>query len=135
MADVPVDKSTEAVAGESADVATYVAEQCTDMSAPGPNTNLFSLALQIFHYGNGVPYIEKWGQFRGRVEWVGDISKQDGSIVIRNLDYIDNGTFTCDVKNPPDVVGTSSDVHLTVYDRSKLNWPQPGQTVKPSGSV
>lgn len=73
--------------------------------------------ISIFHYGNGVPYIEKWGQFRGRVEWVGDISKQDGSIVIRNLDYIDNGTFTCDVKNPPDVVGTSSDVHLTVYDR------------------
>ncbi|XP_051891025.1 myelin protein P0 [Pristis pectinata] len=73
--------------------------------------------ISIFHYGNGVPYIEKWGQFRGRVEWVGDISKHDGSIVIRNLDYIDNGTFTCDVKNPPDVVGTSSDVHLTVYDR------------------
>uniref|UniRef100_UPI00398E7145 myelin protein P0 n=1 Tax=Pristiophorus japonicus TaxID=55135 RepID=UPI00398E7145 len=73
--------------------------------------------ISIFHYGNGVPYIEKWGQFRGRVEWVGDISKSDGSIVIRNLDYIDNGTFTCDVKNPPDVVGTSSDVHLTVYDR------------------
>ncbi|XP_048476725.1 myelin protein P0, partial [Rhincodon typus] len=73
--------------------------------------------ISIFHYGNGVPYIEKWGQFRNRVEWVGDISKQDGSIVIRNLDYIDNGTFTCDVKNPPDVVGTSSDVHLTVYDR------------------
>ncbi|XP_072420789.1 myelin protein P0 [Chiloscyllium punctatum] len=73
--------------------------------------------ISIFHYGNGVPYIEKWGQFRSRVEWVGDISKHDGSIVIRNLDYIDNGTFTCDVKNPPDVVGTSSDVHLTVYDR------------------
>ncbi|NXI49671.1 MYP0 protein, partial [Chloroceryle aenea] len=27
--------------------------------------------------------------------------RKDGSIVIHNLDYTDNGTFTCDVKNPP----------------------------------
>lgn len=51
------------------------------------------------------------------MEWVGNPHRKDGSIVIHNLDYTDNGTFTCDVKNPPDIVGKSSQVTLYVFEK------------------
>lgn len=51
------------------------------------------------------------------MEWVGNPRRKDGSIVIHNLDYTDNGTFTCDVKNPPDIVGKSSQVTLYVFEK------------------
>ncbi|XP_030043029.1 myelin protein P0 [Microcaecilia unicolor] len=70
----------------------------------------------IFHYTKGQAYIDK-GIFKERIEWVGNLRKKDGSIVIYNLDDTDNGTFTCDVKNPPDVVGKSSSVQLFVFEK------------------
>ena len=42
---------------------------------------------------------------------------KSASIVIHNLDYGDNGTFTCDVKNPPDIVGKTSQVTLYVFEK------------------
>lgn len=57
------------------------------------------------------------GTFKERMEWVGNPRRKDGSIVIHNLDYTDNGTFTCDVKNPPDIVGKSSQVTLYVFEK------------------
>lgn len=57
------------------------------------------------------------GSFKERMEWVGNPRRKDGSIVIHNLDYTDNGTFTCDVKNPPDIVGKSSQVTLYVFEK------------------
>lgn len=68
------------------------------------------------------------------MEWVGNPHRKDGSIVIHNLDYTDNGTFTCDVKNPPDIVGKSSQVTLYVLEKGtapavpSLPWfPHSGQ--------
>ncbi|NXK27447.1 MYP0 protein, partial [Arenaria interpres] len=58
-------------------------------------------SISIFHYAKGQPYIDDVGSFKERMEWVGNPRRKDGSIVIHNLDYTDNGTFTCDVKNPP----------------------------------
>ncbi|CAH2327201.1 myelin P0 [Pelobates cultripes] len=72
----------------------------------------------IFHYAKGQPYIDDDGIFKDRIEWVGYPKSKDGSIVLHNLEYTDNGTFTCDVKNPPDVVGKSSYVHLLVHDKA-----------------
>ncbi|KAF3857907.1 hypothetical protein F7725_011108 [Dissostichus mawsoni] len=46
----------------------------------------------------------------------GQPGKRDGSILIKNLDYNDNGTFTCDAKNPPDIVGRPSSVRLLVFE-------------------
>ena len=66
---------------------------------------------QIFHY------IDEVGTFKERIQWVGDPHRKDGSIVIHNLDYGDNGTFTCDVKNPPDIVGKTSQVTLYVFEK------------------
>ncbi|XP_063802976.1 myelin protein P0 [Pseudophryne corroboree] len=74
----------------------------------------------IFHYSKGQAHIDDTGIFKDRIEWVGWPRSKDGSIVLRNLEYADNGTFTCDVKNPPDVVGKSSYVHLLVHDKSPV---------------
>lgn len=78
---------------------------------------LFSPPPQIFHFAKGQPYIDDVGTFKERMEWVGNPRRKDGSIVIHNLDYTDNGTFTCDVKNPPDIVGKSSQVTLYVLEK------------------
>uniref|UniRef100_A0A8C0P0Z7 Myelin protein P0 n=1 Tax=Canis lupus familiaris TaxID=9615 RepID=A0A8C0P0Z7_CANLF len=72
---------------------------------------------KIFHYAKGQPYIDEVGTFKERIQWVGDPRWKDGSIVIHNLDYSDNGTFTCDVKNPPDIVGKTSQVTLYVFEK------------------
>nr|XP_009940327.1 PREDICTED: myelin protein P0 [Opisthocomus hoazin] len=74
-------------------------------------------SISIFHYAKGQPYIDDVGSFKERMEWVGNPHRKDGSIVIHNLDYTDNGTFTCDVKNPPDIVGKSSQVTLYVFEK------------------
>ncbi|KYO37372.1 myelin protein P0 [Alligator mississippiensis] len=74
-------------------------------------------SITIFHYAKGQPYIDDVGTFKERMEWVGNPYNKDGSIVIHNLQYTDNGTFTCDVKNPPDIVGKSSQVTLYVFEK------------------
>ncbi|XP_004688465.1 PREDICTED: myelin protein P0 [Condylura cristata] len=74
-------------------------------------------AISIFHYAKGQPYIDEVGSFKERIQWVGDPRWKDGSIIIHNLDYSDNGTFTCDVKNPPDIVGKTSQVTLYVFEK------------------
>ncbi|XP_055059335.1 myelin protein P0 isoform X2 [Misgurnus anguillicaudatus] len=71
----------------------------------------------IFHYTNGAPYIANKGPFRDRLEFVGNPNRRDGSILIRNVDFSDNGTFTCDAKNPPDIGGHPSSVRLLVYEK------------------
>lgn len=74
------------------------------------------------------------GTFKERMEWVGNPYRKDGSIVIHNLDYTDNGTFTCDVKNPPDIVGKSSQVTLYVFEKgTEPRFPFP-TSLFPSGS-
>ncbi|XP_058274368.1 myelin protein P0-like isoform X1 [Hemibagrus wyckioides] len=74
-------------------------------------------SISIFHYTNGVPYVDNKGPFRDRLEFVGNPARRDGSILIRNLDFYDNGTFTCDAKNPPDIVGRPSSVRLLVFEK------------------
>ncbi|KAK1790972.1 hypothetical protein P4O66_014803 [Electrophorus voltai] len=74
-------------------------------------------SISIFHYTGGAPYVDNKGPFRDRLEFVGNPARRDGSILIRNLDFNDNGTFTCDVKNPPDIVGRPSSVRLLVFEQ------------------
>lgn len=76
--------------------------------------------MQIFHYTGGVPYVDNKGPFRDRLEFVGNPGRRDGSILIKNLDFMDNGTFTCDAKNPPDIVGRPSSVRLLVFEKGEL---------------
>ncbi|NXA92932.1 MYP0 protein, partial [Melanocharis versteri] len=58
-------------------------------------------SITIFHFVKGQPYIDDVGSFKERIEWAGNPRRRDGSIVIHGLEPTDNGTFTCDVKNPP----------------------------------
>ncbi|KAL0966592.1 hypothetical protein UPYG_G00297180 [Umbra pygmaea] len=75
-------------------------------------------SITIFHYIKGEAYLDNKGPFRGRLEFVGNPAHQDGSILLKNLDYADNGTFTCDAKNPPDIVGRPSSVRLLVFEKA-----------------
>lgn len=85
--------------------------------------------LQIFHYTGGAAYVDNKGPFRDRLEFVGNPGRRDGSILLKNLDFSDNGTFTCDAKNPPDIVGRPSSVRLLVFEKGDMG----GSTVGPVG--
>ncbi|NXU50182.1 MPZL2 protein, partial [Turnix velox] len=63
------------------------------------------------------PYKLPTGRFKERVTWDGNIERRDASIVIWNLQPTDNGTFTCQVKNPPDVGGTIGEIRLRVVEK------------------
>lgn len=70
----------------------------------------------IFHYQSEA-YPAREGTFRDRVSWAGDVGKQDASIAIASPTMDDNGTFTCSVKNPPDVQHNLPQTLLTVTRR------------------
>ncbi|NXV35816.1 MPZL2 protein, partial [Rissa tridactyla] len=70
----------------------------------------------VFYYFKE-PYKLPTGRFKERVTWDGNIERNDVSIVIWNLQPTDNGTFTCQVKNPPDVGGTIGEVRLRVVQK------------------
>ncbi|XP_060541049.1 LOW QUALITY PROTEIN: myelin protein P0 [Pantherophis guttatus] len=81
-------------------------------------------SISIFHYAKGQHYIDNVGSFKERIEWIGDPSWKDGSIIIHDLEYTDNGTYTCDVKNPPDIVGRTSQVTLYVFENVPTRYGQ-----------
>ncbi|XP_074783682.1 myelin protein zero-like protein 2 isoform X1 [Athene noctua] len=70
----------------------------------------------VFYYLKE-PYKLSAGRFKERVTWDGNIERNDVSIIIWNLQPTDNGTFTCQVKNPPDVDGTIGEVRLRVVQK------------------
>uniref|UniRef100_A0A8C3Y3M6 Myelin protein zero like 2 n=1 Tax=Catharus ustulatus TaxID=91951 RepID=A0A8C3Y3M6_CATUS len=55
--------------------------------------------------------------FKDRVTWDGNIERNDVSIMLWNLQPSDNGTFTCQVTNWPDVFGTIGEVRLRVVQK------------------
>ncbi|KAJ0063837.1 hypothetical protein NL108_011097, partial [Boleophthalmus pectinirostris] len=67
----------------------------------------------IFFYQQK-PYPPIDGAFRKRVVWAGDIMGRDASIIIREVKFTYNGTYTCKVNNPPDVHGTVGEIRLQV---------------------
>uniref|UniRef100_A0A8U7NR06 Uncharacterized protein n=1 Tax=Corvus moneduloides TaxID=1196302 RepID=A0A8U7NR06_CORMO len=65
------------------------------------------------------PYKPPSGRFKERVTWDGNIERNDVSIIIWNLQPTDNGTFTCQVTNRPDVYGTIGEVRLRVVQKGE----------------
>lgn len=60
------------------------------------------------------------GQFSGRIQWQGTPARGDASISLINATLNDNGTYTCSVRNPPDVHGSpSSHTVLAVTPQGK----------------
>ncbi|XP_054831061.1 myelin protein zero-like protein 1 isoform X2 [Eublepharis macularius] len=75
--------------------------------------------ISFFYYSNGKAYPGK-DVFKDRISWSGDLNKKDASISIANMRFQDNGTYTCDVKNPPDIVVTPGEIKLRVVERGNL---------------
>ncbi|MBN3277035.1 MPZL3 protein, partial [Polyodon spathula] len=74
-------------------------------------------ASHSFFYYQSKAFLQTEGLFKGRVSWQGDVNRGDASIQLRNLTLNDNGTFTCTVRNPPDVHGNLAKTVLTVTPR------------------
>ncbi|POI28564.1 hypothetical protein CIB84_007686 [Bambusicola thoracicus] len=73
--------------------------------------------ISFFYYSNGKPYTGKDIPFKDRVTWAGDLNKKDASISISNMQFQDNGTYICDVKNPPDIVVKPGEIRLRVVEK------------------
>lgn len=67
----------------------------------------------MFYY-HEQPYPVRTGRFSGRVTWDGNIERSDASLMLWNVSPADNGTFQCQVKNPPDVDGNIGEIQLAV---------------------
>ncbi|XP_048017372.1 myelin protein zero-like protein 2 [Megalobrama amblycephala] len=74
----------------------------------------------VFYY-HEKPYPPVDGRFRKKVDWAGDVSGRDASIVLRKVPFSFNGTFSCQVKNPPDVHGNVGEVRLRVVTTASLS--------------
>lgn len=62
-------------------------------------------------------YVGNYPPFKDRISWAGDLDKKDVSINIENMQFIHNGTYICDVKNPPDIVAQPGHIRLYVVQR------------------
>ncbi|MGH0173631.1 UNVERIFIED_CONTAM: hypothetical protein FKN15_002719 [Acipenser sinensis] len=74
-------------------------------------------ASHSFFYYHSKAFPQTEGLFKDRVSWQGDVNRGDASLQLRNLTLNDNGTFTCTVRNPPDVHGNVAKTVLTVTPR------------------
>lgn len=76
--------------------------------------------LQFFHFSSRA-FPPNDGQFTGRIRWQGSPARGEASISLINATLNDNGTYTCSVRNPPDVHGSpTSHTVLTVTPKRKI---------------
>ncbi|EPY73832.1 myelin protein zero-like protein 1 [Camelus ferus] len=76
--------------------------------------------VSFFHYSQGQVYAGNYPPFKDRISWAGDLDKKDASISIENMQFIHNGTYICDVKNPPDIVVQPGHIRLYVVEKEIL---------------
>lgn len=69
---------------------------------------------QFVFYYHMDPFRPMSGRFKDRVVWDGNPERYDVSIMLWKLQFDDNGTYTCQVKNPPDVDGLIGTIRLSV---------------------
>ncbi|XP_040281573.1 myelin protein zero-like protein 2 [Bufo bufo] len=72
-------------------------------------------------YFHREPFPTTKGRFQNRAVWDGNIKRNDGSIIIRNIQQTDNGTYFCQVKNPPDAHGETGEIMVSVVDQVKFS--------------
>uniref|UniRef100_H3CIV4 Ig-like domain-containing protein n=1 Tax=Tetraodon nigroviridis TaxID=99883 RepID=H3CIV4_TETNG len=95
------------------------------------STTSVTWSFQSSHPDNqysNAPYVVLLGkeyagldEFKDRVQFIGDINKRDVSIQLSPTQFSDNGTFFCDVKNPPDIKGTPARTELRVVLKESSN--------------
>uniref|UniRef100_A0A3B3U9C9 Myelin protein zero-like 1 like n=1 Tax=Poecilia latipinna TaxID=48699 RepID=A0A3B3U9C9_9TELE len=83
------------------------------------SSEVVTKATSILYFSDGKAYPGQ-EEFKHRVQFVGDINKKDASIQLSPAQFSDNGTFFCDVKNPPDVSGTQGRTELRVVQKESL---------------
>ncbi|XP_068601363.1 myelin protein zero-like protein 2 [Brachionichthys hirsutus] len=74
----------------------------------------------VFHYQQR-PYPPVEGIFRRRVHWAGDVMGNDASIIVQQVKFTYNGTYICQVKNPPDVHGAVGEIRLRVVTTASFS--------------
>ncbi|XP_062392426.1 myelin protein zero-like 1 like [Sardina pilchardus] len=79
----------------------------------------------FFYYSGGKSYPGSLAQFEKRVIWSGDLNKKDASIQVAQMQFSDNGTYWCDVKNPPDITGIASQIRVRVVMKESLPQTSP----------
>ncbi|XP_055964563.1 myelin protein zero-like protein 1 isoform X1 [Sorex fumeus] len=77
-------------------------------------------SVSFFHYSQGQVYVGNYAPFKDRISWAGDLDKKDASISIENIQFMHNGTYICDVKNPPDIVAQPGHIRLHVVEKENL---------------
>uniref|UniRef100_A0A8P4KAS1 Myelin protein zero-like 1 like n=1 Tax=Dicentrarchus labrax TaxID=13489 RepID=A0A8P4KAS1_DICLA len=104
-------KSNEVVSSSASMTWSFQSNQPDNQFSKAPYTIFY------FSHGKGFPGIP---EFKERVQFIGDINKRDASIQLSPVQFSDNGTFFCDVKNPPDVQGTPARIELRVVLKESL---------------
>ncbi|KAM6933202.1 myelin protein zero-like protein 2 [Xenentodon cancila] len=110
---------------------TDVRLKCTFQSSAPINPNLVIISWSfrplkpgreesVFYYQQQ-PYPPLEGIFRKRVRWAGDVMGQDASIIIQEVKFTYNGTYICQVKNPPDVHGAVGETRLSVVTTASFS--------------
>ncbi|CAI5772826.1 myelin protein zero-like protein 1 isoform X1 [Podarcis lilfordi] len=79
-----------------------------------------SRPITFFYYSDWKAYDGKNTQFSGRSIWAGNLFKNDASIKIANMQPADNGTYFCDVKNPPDIVTAERAIVVKVLEKENM---------------
>ncbi|KAK7164788.1 hypothetical protein R3I94_003242 [Phoxinus phoxinus] len=73
-------------------------------------------AEMFFHYQE-TAYPPIKGLFKDHAVWSGDVMKGDGSITLQDVQFNFNGTYSCQVRNAPDVHGFASEISLRVVQK------------------
>ncbi|XP_023381867.1 myelin protein zero-like protein 2 [Pteropus medius] len=76
---------------------------------------------QFVFYYHVDPFRPMRGRFKDRVVWDGNLQRYDVSIILWKLQFDDNGTYTCQVKNPPDVDGLIGEIQLSVVQTVRFS--------------
>ncbi|XP_007247338.2 myelin protein zero-like 1 like [Astyanax mexicanus] len=107
-------KSTEVVSSQASVSWSFIPEGSPE-----------STGVAIFYYTGGRAFPDNSPQFKARVQWAGDMNKKDASIRVNQMQFLDNGTYSCDVKNPPDISGKPSLIKVWVVNREALPQTSP----------
>uniref|UniRef100_A0A3B5LBG1 Ig-like domain-containing protein n=1 Tax=Xiphophorus couchianus TaxID=32473 RepID=A0A3B5LBG1_9TELE len=73
---------------------------------------------RMFYYQED-PYPPEKGIFKGHVKWSGDIMRKDASITLNDVLPTFNGTYICQVVNPPDAHGSTGETILRVVNKGE----------------
>ncbi|OCT93647.1 myelin protein zero-like protein 1 isoform X2 [Xenopus laevis] len=76
--------------------------------------------VTIFYYSSGTSYPPNAGQFKDRISWASDLTRKDASIKVNNMQFKDNGTYTCSVVTLPDLGSMTKEIRLKVVEKENL---------------